>query len=438
MMPRAGLAHCATVLLVLGALPRGAHAAPAPVSDAEQIVQQYVRQFGNMTFREPSGQLKHKYLVPGGYYQQLWDWDSMLTGTALLSLGSAPYLAGSSMNFLDGVNLTDGMVPGCVTPSGASPAIYHAKPVIMQGAWIAAKAQGDYEQFRRFLPQMRALDQYWERTSRDPATGLYRWHDQMESGCDNLLTSVCPSSYGLGPPSFGKCWAASEAYSLASSDIMVFLHREKLALRNFLGKFGDAEGAAAVEASAKALKLALNTYLWDEQRGVFLAYNTSTRTRITAKTHLLGFPLFGGPELISAEQAQRSYAQLSAPDMLSAYGIRSASSDDQNYTNADYVTPYSNWRGPVWINTNAMICFGLASMGMKQQALDVAQRVVNLLAADIKAHPALAKQGKVWRECYSSADGSALAAPGFLNWNTLAGELLSSLRAGKNPFDLSP
>lgn len=33
-------------------------------------------------------------------------------------------------------------------------------------------------------------------------------------------------------------------YSLASSDIMVFLHREKLALRNFLGKFGDAEGKA--------------------------------------------------------------------------------------------------------------------------------------------------------------------------------------------------
>lgn len=62
----------------------------------------------------------------------------------------------------------------------------------------------------------------------------------------------------------------------------------------FGGCGSSQSGAAAVEASAKALKLALNTYLWDEQRGVFLAYNTSTRTRITAKTHLLGFPLFGG------------------------------------------------------------------------------------------------------------------------------------------------
>jgi hypothetical protein len=52
----------------------------------------------------------------------------------------------------------------------------------------------------------------------------------MESGCDNLLTSQCPSVYGSGPPENASCWAASDAYSLASSDVAVFLYREKVAL----------------------------------------------------------------------------------------------------------------------------------------------------------------------------------------------------------------
>ena len=52
----------------------------------------------------------------------------------------------------------------------------------------------------------------------------------MESGCDNLLTSQCPSVYGSGPAENASCWAASDAYSLASSDVAVFLYREKVAL----------------------------------------------------------------------------------------------------------------------------------------------------------------------------------------------------------------
>ena len=63
----------------------------------------------------------------------------MITGTALLELGSAPYLAGSMKNFLSGVDLSTGMVKGCLTPDGATPTIYHAKPVLIQGAWIGAK-----------------------------------------------------------------------------------------------------------------------------------------------------------------------------------------------------------------------------------------------------------------------------------------------------------
>ena len=42
-----------------------------------------------------------------------------------------------------------------------------------------------------------------------------------------------------------------------------------------------------------------------------------------------------------------------------------------------------------------------------------------------------------WHEAYATdGSGAALAAPGFLSWDTLAGELLSNLRGGVNPFKL--
>jgi hypothetical protein len=42
-------------------------------------------------------------VLPAGVYNQLWDWDSVTVGVGLLQFGSAPYFAGSMLNFLDWV-----------------------------------------------------------------------------------------------------------------------------------------------------------------------------------------------------------------------------------------------------------------------------------------------------------------------------------------------
>merc|ERR1712048_1175658 len=92
--------------------------------------------------------------------------------------------------------------------TGPTGAIQHAKPVIIQGAWLAYKnsmksnKSRDKEdpsllaQFKQYAPQMEALLAYWGRPPRlDNTTGLRMWYDQMESGSDNLVTSTCPSKY---------------------------------------------------------------------------------------------------------------------------------------------------------------------------------------------------------------------------------------------------
>ena len=243
---------------------------------------------------------------------------------------------------------------------------------------------------------MLALDGYWETLSKDPTTGLYRWHDQLESGSDNLITSQCPSVLGEGPESGpdanAKCWVASDAYTLASTDIAVWLYREKIALATFLTTFGDAANAKKIRASAAELKAAVNEHLWDDKTGSWLAYNTSSRMVIAAQTHLLALPVFAGnPDsaggigvhssghsssaaattgIASASQARRAWDLLSKPAMLSTFGVRSASSDDPRYAGSgNYVKPYSNWRGPIWVNTNIMLAYGFADFGMKRYFL---------------------------------------------------------------------
>ena len=112
----------------------------------------------------------------------------MFMGAALRGYGATPYFVGTFKNFLAQVNLTNGDLPGCVTPDGPTQTLYHAKPMIIQAAWLASKQTSDPAEFAPFAPAMRALLRYWNSSQRfDTATGLHQWHDQLETGCDNLV-----------------------------------------------------------------------------------------------------------------------------------------------------------------------------------------------------------------------------------------------------------
>mmetsp|Transcript_46525 Transcript_46525/g.75943 ORF Transcript_46525/g.75943 Transcript_46525/m.75943 type:complete len:86 (+) Transcript_46525:46-303(+) len=76
------------------------------------MIKEYVEREAARVLRSPSKMLRYPYLVPAGPYEQLWDWDSVFTGVGLFPFGSAPYLAGSMMNFLDWTNEDSGEVEG--------------------------------------------------------------------------------------------------------------------------------------------------------------------------------------------------------------------------------------------------------------------------------------------------------------------------------------
>ena len=185
-------------------------------------------------------------------------------------------------NFFAATNLTDGTVTGCLTRTlptvcssdpSATDALVHAKPILIQGAWLAG---GDPAEFEPFAPAMEALLAYWDRPPRrDARTGLRVWHDQLESGADNLVLSRCPNRRSA-------CWSDAQAYTLASPDVMVLLAREHAAAALFRDAWAaaapaaqggeaaaavHAAGAAAHRAAADDLEAILNARLWRDDLG---------------------------------------------------------------------------------------------------------------------------------------------------------------------------
>ena len=108
----------------------------------------------------------------------------------------------------------------------------------------------------------------------------------MESGADNCVLSRCPNRRSA-------CWSDSQAFTLASADVITLLQREHVAFALFSEEWalrgtGDADAhlaaAARHRAAADALAAALNAHLWRQDLGSHVAYNVSERAPILAKT----------------------------------------------------------------------------------------------------------------------------------------------------------
>lgn len=172
-------------------------------------------------------------------------------------------------------------------PDRYSTTIYHAKPVIIAGAWLSCETPEEIAQFKSQRDKMDALLGYWDRERLDAATGCYVWWDQMESGADDLPLTEVPSNH---TPTWDP---ERDGLSLSAPDVMVFLHREHTAYSRFLVAWAGAvteesdkeaymAAAAAHGARADAIAGALNKHMWNEELGHYVAYNVKTKCQVGA------------------------------------------------------------------------------------------------------------------------------------------------------------
>lgn len=94
-------------------------------------------------------------------------------------------------------------------------------------------------------------------------------------------------------------------------------------------------------------------------------------------------PLIDG--LLPPREARRMIRLhlLNPDEMRSPYGLRSLSKSDPAYNNDAIIDPYSNWRGPIWINANFLDWIALRRYGFHTEAHWLAITLASSLRRDI-------------------------------------------------------
>ncbi|HUH62416.1 MAG TPA: trehalase family glycosidase, partial [Terracidiphilus sp.] len=375
------------------------------------------------TIRPAQGKILYPYLIPAGYYNQMWDWDGFFIGAhwANQDAADAKYLRDWVLSFAAAADAS-GYVAGCLTPAGPRPLFgkFAMKPFLAQGALLAAEQLHDYAWLAPAWPAMQRILDYRKRTQYDATWGLWFWDNAMQSGADNnAALSNDPSDHSAILAVDASVWAMREYEAMA-------------VLARHLGHSGDAH---RYHAEAAATRKAILATLWNGDQALFLNRRRDNGGWINVESWTSFVPLAAG--LLPQREGRRmiSLHLLNPAEMRSDYGFRSLSKSDPAYNNEAIIDPYSNWRGPIWINANYLDWVALRRYGFREESHWLAATLAAMLRRDI------AKWGSM-HEDYNAETGDGLAPTpaqspggkfaGFVGWNLLAEDMLQCEETGEH------
>jgi alpha,alpha-trehalase len=380
------------------------------------------------TIRPASGYIKYPYLIPSGYYPQMWDWDGFFIGLhwANQDPANAKYLRDWVLSFAGSAD-DEGYVAGCITPKGPRPLFgkFAMKPFLAQGALVAAQDLQDYEWLRPIWPAMQHIVAYRKRTQFDAKWGLWFWDNAMQSGADNnaALTND-----------------PNDPSAILAVDASFWAMREYQAMAAIAAHLGDTALARSYQSEALATKRAIRGQLYSPRDAMFWnrRRDSGEVVRVVAWSNFL--PLIDG--FLSRGEARRMIQLylLDPAQMRAPYGIRSLSVFDRSYNNEAIITPYSNWRGPIWINANFLHWIALRRYGFSSEARWLAVTLTDDIHRDIERWGSM-------HENYDAETGEGLAPTpeqspggnfaGFVGWNLLAQDMLQCEATGQHCMTLS-
>ncbi len=365
------------------------------------------------SIRPAEGFIKYDYLIPAGYYKQMWDWDGFFIGSHLAQQGKPQYLKWWVLDFAGAVD-KDGYVAGCITTKGPRPLMgrFAMKPFLAQGAVIASEGLGDYTWVKPVWENLRKVIAYREQTQFDPKYGLFFWENAISSGADNNVALTNDPK---------------DKSAILATDISTFQYREYNAMAQLADRLGQPEEAAEYRKKAANLKAAMLQYMWHPREAMFYNVRRDSGKPLRRISYSNFVPLIDDilPKK-SAQEMIRRYL-LDPNVMLAPYGIRSLSKQDPDYNNAAIIVPYSNWQGPIWINANYLDYIALKRYGFDKQAAKLSGILGRMVLADIR------KWGSM-HEDYNAESGEGLAPTpeqspnhvfaGFVGWNLLVEDIL--------------
>lgn len=369
------------------------------------------------SIRPAEGFIKYDYLIPAGFYKQMWDWDGFFIGYHLTSIGKPEYLKYWVLDFVKAID-AEGYVAGCITTEGPRPVFgkFAMKPFLAQGACLSSDALNDYSWIEPVYEGMKKVSLYREKTQYDEKYGLFFWDNAMQSGADNAVVLTNDDR---------------ERSAILGVDINVFQYREYLSMAKIADALNKKEDARFYKNKTEKLKAAILKYHWDKENYSFWNIRRRDGRKVMRVSYSNFIPLIQ-KDIISLSDGREMIKRYlwNEKHMLSSYGLRSLSGSDPDYNNENIITPYSNWQGPVWPVANYLFFVGLKNYGFDKECVTLAKTLGTLIAKDID------KFGSM-HENYDAETGAALAPTaeqskngiytGFVGWNLLIQNMLAGV-----------
>ena len=391
------------------------------ISDKEaiQTVKNYIIGIYSQCFSEPQGVLKQPYLVPGGGYTTLWDWDSFFMACSI-GEDKTEYAKGSICNLLDNMD-ENGRPAKNLSIDGDKDAHSTPLPIQIQFAYIVAKRLNDFSWIKQYYPKFKKMFKWYNDNC--VRNGLYVYRTMHGNGIDNN-----PAVYGRTEMSTSAC------------DLVSIFYRELCAMAKISYLF-DFENYDHYKKIARDYKKFVQNNYFDQMDEFYYSIDCNcSEENITEQgigwiTYLKYrnfsnlFPLWAG--IANSEQAEKVIKKiLDEKEFLSVCGIRSHSKADPVYNNVPMGNP-SNWQGPVWGLSTFLTAYSLARYGYKKEAYRIAMRLIKTFALDIKQNGCI-------HEYYHGDNGQPLLRQHFISWNMLALNIIDDINEGSDSttFDL--
>jgi len=337
--------------------------------------------------------LPRPYVVPGGRFSELYYWDSYFVMLGLAESGRRDLLEDMASNFA-GLMDTYGHAPNGTRTyylSRSQPPFFF-EMVGLLSPWDPAAA------FARYLPELKTEYAYWMEGANELKPGgahrhavaladgsiLNRYWDDSDAPRDESyredveLAAATPRppqeiyrDIRAGAESgwdFSSRWFA-DARTMASIDtteiIPVDLNAVMFGLENAIragcDRAGDHDCAEDFAKRASARRAAIDRYLWDPSRGVYLDYRWTKKQPVDHITAATLYPLF---TRVASEAQAASVAKALEAELLQPGGIVATTLD----TGQQWDWP-NGWAPLQWIAVA-----GLTSYGQNRLAETIACR----------------------------------------------------------------
>jgi alpha,alpha-trehalase len=338
------------------------------------------------------------YVVPGGRFRELYYWDSYFTMLGLAESGRRDLLDDMARNFADLID-TYGHVPNGTRTyylSRSQPPFFYAMVGLLSPNDPAAA-------FARYLPQLKAEYAFWMDGAKDLAAGeahrhvvglddgsiLNRYWDDFDAPRDESyredvaqaratprepavtyreIRAAAESGWDFSSRWFAdsRTLASIDTTEIIPIDLNSLMFGLENAIRSGCERSGDRDCAEDFAGRAAARRAAIDRYLWDPSRGVFLDYRWMLKQRVDRVSAATLYPLF---TRAASEAQAASVARVAEGELLKPGGIVATTLE----TGQQWDAP-NGWAPLQWIAVA-----GLTGYGRNQFAEKVACRwIVNV------------------------------------------------------------